>query len=48
MGRRRKFNKVTLTNFNISLETADKLMQLKYKRETQDDFIKRLIEEWEI
>jgi len=47
MGRRRKLNKVTLTTINISLETADKLMKLKYRRETQDDLVKRLIEEWE-
>ena len=46
-GRRRKLNKVTLTTINISVESADKLMQLKYRRETQDDLIKRIIAEWE-
>jgi molybdenum cofactor biosynthesis enzyme MoaA len=47
MGRRRKINKVTLTTINISVESSDKLMKLKYKRETQDDLVKRLIAEWE-
>ena len=47
MGRRRKFNKVTLTTINISVESSEKLMQLKYRRETQDDLVKRLIAEWE-
>jgi molybdenum cofactor biosynthesis enzyme MoaA len=47
MSRRRKFNKVTLTTINISVETSEKLMQLKYIRETQDDLVKRLIAEWE-
>jgi hypothetical protein len=47
LGRRRKLNKVTLTTFNISIEAADLLMQLKYRRETQDDLIKRLVAEWQ-
>ena len=47
MGRRRKFNKVTLTTINISVESSEKLIQLKYRRETQDDLVKRLIAEWE-
>jgi hypothetical protein len=47
MGRIRKFNKVTLTTINISVESSEKLMQLKYRRETQDDLVKRLIAEWE-
>jgi molybdenum cofactor biosynthesis enzyme MoaA len=47
MGRKRKINKVTLTTINISVESSDKLMKLKYKRETQDDLVKRLIAEWE-
>jgi molybdenum cofactor biosynthesis enzyme MoaA len=47
MGRSRKFNKVTLTTINISVESSEKLMQLKYRRETQDDLVKRLIAEWE-
>lgn len=47
MGRRRKFNKVTLTTINISVESSEKLMQLKYRREAQDDLVKRLIAEWE-
>jgi hypothetical protein len=46
MGRRCKLNKVTLTTFNISIEAADMLMQLKYRRETQDDLVKRLVGEW--
>jgi molybdenum cofactor biosynthesis enzyme MoaA len=47
LGRRRKFNKVTLTTINISVESSEKLMQLKYRRETQDDLVKRLLAEWE-
>lgn len=47
MGRRRKLNKVTLTTIAISLETSDKVAKLKYRRETQDDFLKRLIAEWQ-
>jgi hypothetical protein len=47
MGRRRKFNRVTLTTIAISVETSDLVSKLKYRRETQDDFIKRLIAEWQ-
>ncbi len=47
MGRRRKFNKVTLTTIAISVEASDLVSKLKYRRETQDDFIKRLIAEWQ-
>ena len=47
MGRRRKFNKVTLTTIAISVEASDLVSKLKHRRETQDDFIKRLIAEWE-
>ena len=47
MGRRRKFNRVTLTTINISVEAADLLMKLKCRRETQDDLIKRLVAEWQ-
>lgn len=47
MGRRRKFNKVTLTTIAISIEASDLVSKLKYRRETQDDFIKRLVTEWQ-
>jgi hypothetical protein len=47
MGRRRKFNKVTLTTIAISIEASDLVAKLKYRRETQDDFIKRLVAEWQ-
>jgi hypothetical protein len=47
MGRRRKFNKVTLTTIAISVEASDLVSKFKYRRETQDDFIKRLIAEWQ-
>ena len=47
MGRRRKFNKVTLTTIAISVEASDLVSMLKQRRETQDDFIKRLIAEWQ-
>ena len=47
MGRRRKFNKVTLTTIAISVEASDLVAKLKYRRETQDDFIKRLVAEWQ-
>lgn len=43
MGRRRKANKVTLTTINISIESADTISRLKSRRETQDDFIRRLL-----
>lgn len=46
MGRRRKINKVTLTTINISVETADTISKLKSRRETQDDFIRRILEDW--
>jgi hypothetical protein len=47
MGRRRKANKVTLTTINISLESADTISRLKNRRETQDDFIRRLWADWQ-
>jgi hypothetical protein len=47
MGRICKFNKVTLTTIAISVEASDLVSKLKYRRETQDDFIKRLIAEWQ-
>ena len=46
MGRRRKLNKVTLTTINISVETADIISKLKYRRETQDNFVRRVLEDW--
>ena len=46
MDRRRKINKVTLTTINISVETADTISKLKSRRETQDDFIRRILEDW--
>jgi hypothetical protein len=47
MGRRRKPNKVTLTTMAISVETAETISKLKLRRETQDDFIKRMFVEWQ-
>lgn len=48
MGRRRKANKVTLTTIiNISVESADTISRLKNRRETQDDFIRRLLADWQ-
>ena len=47
MGRRRKANKVTLTTINISVESADTISKLKDRRETQDDFIRRLLSDWQ-
>lgn len=47
MGRRRKPNKVTLTTMAISVETAETISKLKLRRETQDDFIKRIFAEWQ-
>jgi molybdenum cofactor biosynthesis enzyme MoaA len=46
MGRRRKFNRITLTTINISVETADIISKLKNRRETQDDFVRRVLEDW--
>ena len=45
MGRRRKADKVTLTTMNISIETADTISRLKNRRETQYDFIRRILAE---
>jgi hypothetical protein len=47
MGQRRKVNKVTLTTINISVESADTISRLKNRRETQDDFIRRLLADWQ-
>ena len=47
MGRRRKLNKVILTTINISVESADTISKLKNRRETQDDFIRRLLADWQ-
>jgi hypothetical protein len=47
MGRRRKANKVTLTTINISVESADTISKLKNRKETQDDFIRRLLADWQ-
>ena len=46
MGRRRKFNRITLTTINISVETAEIISKLKNRRETQDDFVRRVLEDW--
>ena len=46
MGRRHKFNRITLTTINISVETADITSKLKNRRETQDDFVRRVLEDW--
>jgi hypothetical protein len=43
MDRRRKPNKVTLNTINISMETAATISKLKNRRETQDDFIRRIL-----
>jgi hypothetical protein len=47
MGRRRKLNKVTLTTINISIESADTISKLKNRRETQDDFVRRILSDWQ-
>lgn len=47
MGRKRKANKVTLTTINISVESADTISRLKNRRETQDDFIRSLLADWQ-
>jgi hypothetical protein len=47
LGRRRKANKVTLTTINISVEIADTISKLKNRRETQDNFIRRLLSDWQ-
>ena len=47
MSRRRKDNKVTSTTINISVESADTISNLKNRRETQDDFIIRLLADWQ-
>lgn len=46
MDRRRKPNKVTLNTINISMETAATISKLKNIRETQDDFIRRILTDW--
>ena len=48
MGRRRKFNRITLTTINISVETAEIISKLKNRRETQDDFVRRVLEDGRI
>ena len=47
MGRRRKAKKVILTTINISVESADTISKLKNKRETRDDFIRRMLSDWQ-
>ena len=47
LGRKRKANKVTLTTINISVESADTISRLKNRRETQDDFIRSLLADWQ-
>ena len=43
MGRPRKKIKVALRTYNISVENADRLDQLKQSKENQDDVITRLL-----
>ena len=47
MGRRRNPNKIALTTINIYVENLDKISKLKNRRETQYDFIHRLLAEWQ-
>jgi hypothetical protein len=47
MGRRRKFHRITLTSLAISEETLDTINRLKPRKETQDDFVRRVLVEWQ-
>ena len=47
MGRRRKLVPVTLTTINISLETLDVISHYKTRTETQDNFVRRVLVEWQ-
>jgi Arc/MetJ-type ribon-helix-helix transcriptional regulator len=46
MGRRRKPDKGPTTTMAISVDTLGTISKLK-RRETQDDFIRRLLTEWQ-
>ena len=47
MGRRRRPDKSPLTTINIYVENLDTISKLKNRRETQYDFIHRLLAEWQ-
>jgi hypothetical protein len=47
MGRRRRPIPVTMTTISITLETLELISKFKNKRENQDDFIKRVFNEWQ-
>ena len=47
MGRRRKPEKGPTTTMTISVDTLGTISKLKLRREIQDDFIKRLLTEWQ-
>ena len=47
MGRHRKLVPITLTTINISLETLDTISRYKTRRETQDNFVRRVLVEWQ-
>lgn len=47
MGRRRKPEKGPTTTMAISMDTLGTISKLKLRRETQDDFIRRLLTEWQ-
>jgi hypothetical protein len=48
VGRPKKNNKVALRTYNISIENADRLDEIKLKGENQDDVITRLLSEYEL
>ena len=47
MGRRRRPDKMPLTTINIYVENLDTISKLKNRRETQYDFVQRLLAEWQ-
>lgn len=47
MGRRRRFRTVPLTSIALSINNLERIHKLKLRRETYDDFISRLLAEWE-
>jgi hypothetical protein len=47
VGRRPKPEKGPTTTMAISVDTLGTISKLKLRRETQDDFIRRLLTEWQ-
>jgi hypothetical protein len=47
MGRRKKPDKGPTTTIAISVDTLGTISKLKLRRETQNDFISRLLTEWQ-